>query len=63
MGIVMPMKHGPRVSAIFVFNDVEPLDFCGPFEVFISADKVGGGGLFSVFTAAESSHRYLRETA
>ena len=37
---------------ILLFDDVEVLDFCGPFEVF-SVTKVDGETAFSVVTVAE----------
>lgn len=43
-----------RTVAIFIFDDVEVLDFAGPFEIFGVAGKQGGGeGYFEVFTVAE----------
>lgn len=45
-----------RTVAIFIFDDVEVLDFAGPFEIFGVAGKQGGGeGHFEVFTVAEKS--------
>jgi transcriptional regulator GlxA family with amidase domain len=46
-----------RTVGILVFDDVEILDFCGPFEVFSSADMPGvedreAKRLFKVFTVA-----------
>lgn len=42
--------------AIFLFNEVEVLDFAGPFEVFsITGLRNGGERPFNVFTVAESS--------
>lgn len=39
---------------IFIFDDVEVLDFAGPFEIFGVAGKQGGQpGYFNVFTIAE----------
>ncbi|HEU5369272.1 MAG TPA: hypothetical protein VFU69_12445, partial [Ktedonobacterales bacterium] len=41
---------------ILIFDDVEVLDFCGPFEVFsVAARPVqeAGGDPFTVFTLAE----------
>ena len=38
--------------AILVFDDVEVLDFAGPFEVFAVADELSGHGLFHTFTIA-----------
>ncbi len=51
-------KQLPTVG-ILLFDDVEVLDFCGPFEVLstarlVDADKQGDEhGLFRVFTIAE----------
>ena len=46
-----------RAVGILVFDDVEVLDFCGPFEVFAMAQQGDGGGdasrLFDVITLAE----------
>jgi transcriptional regulator GlxA family with amidase domain len=43
-----------RTVAIFIFDEVEVLDFAGPFEVFGVAGKQDGGeGHFEVFTVAE----------
>ena len=43
-----------RTVAIFIFDDVEVLDFAGPFEIFGVAGKQDGGeGHFEVFTVAE----------
>lgn len=39
-----------RSVGIFVFNDVEVLDFCGPFEVFSVAGRQISPGAFEVFT-------------
>jgi transcriptional regulator GlxA family with amidase domain len=45
-----------RTVAIFIFDEVEVLDFTGPFEIFGVTGKQGGGeGLFEVFTVAEKS--------
>lgn len=43
-----------RNVAIFIFDDVEVLDFTGPLEVFAVADGLQGGETFNVFTVAES---------
>jgi transcriptional regulator GlxA family with amidase domain len=37
---------------ILVFDDVEVLDFAGPFEVFAVADELSGHAAFNVFTVA-----------
>lgn len=41
-----------RSVGIFVFHDVEVLDFCGPFEVFSVAGRQISPGAFEVFTVA-----------
>lgn len=51
------MDQRIRRVGILIFDDVEVLDFCGPFEVFSVARSVGehadGNGLFEVVTIAE----------
>ena len=42
-----------RTLAILLFDDVEVLDFCGPFEVFAVASRFTDPPAFSVFTVAE----------
>ena len=42
-----------RNVAILVFEDVEVLDFCGPFEVFTVANRFTDPPAFHVFTVAE----------
>jgi len=44
-----------RRVAILIFDDVEVLDFAGPFEVFAVADELQGHAVFDVFTLAEGS--------
>ena len=44
-----------RNVAILIFDDVEVLDFCGPFEVFSVAGKRDGSDPFKVYTVAEHS--------
>jgi transcriptional regulator GlxA family with amidase domain len=39
--------------AILLFDDVEVLDFAGPFEVFSVTDELRGYGTFNVYTIAE----------
>jgi transcriptional regulator GlxA family with amidase domain len=39
-----------RTVAILVFDDVEVLDFAGPYEVFNVAGELGDGHPFSVFS-------------
>jgi transcriptional regulator GlxA family with amidase domain len=43
----------PRNLAILVFDDVEVLDFCGPFEVFSVANRLTDPPPFRIFTVAE----------
>jgi transcriptional regulator GlxA family with amidase domain len=40
--------------AILIFDDVEVLDFTGPFEVFAKTDEICGYDTFHTFTFAES---------
>ena len=42
-----------RNVAILVFDDVEVLDFAGPFEVFAVTDELRGHGEFHVYTVSE----------
>jgi transcriptional regulator GlxA family with amidase domain len=45
-----------QTVAIVIFDDVEVLDFCGPFEVFaVTGQRRGGAGDFKVFTVAEKA--------
>ena len=43
-----------RNTAIFIFDQVEVLDFAGPFEVFSVADGLAEKAFFRVFTVAET---------
>ena len=43
-----------RNVAILLFDDVEVLDFAGPFEVFAVTDEVSGFNTFHVITVAAS---------
>ncbi len=42
-----------RNVAIFIFNDVEVLDFAGPFEVFSVTSELNNYEPFDVYTVAE----------
>ncbi len=42
-----------RTVAILLFNEVEVLDFAGPFEVFSLAENTSGDKYFNVITIAE----------
>lgn len=44
-----------RNVAILIFDDVEVLDFCGPFEVFSITGKRDGLDPFNVYTVAEKT--------
>jgi len=44
---------GQRNVAIILFDEVEVLDFAGPFEVFSVCGRRDGSDPFSVFTVAE----------
>jgi len=50
-------QEGILTVGILIFDDVEVLDFCGPFEVFTGTSSVGEPGehrqLFQVVTIAE----------
>src|SRR5205823_12359350 len=44
-----------RALAILIFDDVEVLDFCGPFEVFSVANRFTDPPALSVLTVAEKA--------
>ncbi len=44
-----------RNVAILIFNDVELLDFCGPYEVFSVTGKRDNLNPFNVYTVAEKA--------
>jgi len=44
-----------RTLVILVFDDVEVLDFCGPFEVFSVANRFTNPTAFNVLTVAEKA--------
>ncbi len=48
------MKIRQRNVAVLLFNDVEVLDFAGPFEVFSVTGKRDGSDPFDVYTVAEN---------
>jgi putative intracellular protease/amidase len=50
-----------RKVAIVLFDDIEVLDFAGPFEVFSVCGLRGSGGPpFQVFTVAENKTVFAR---
>ncbi len=49
-----------RTVAILLFNEIEVLDFAGPFEVFGVAGQPGEPKPFHVFTVAERGPVYAR---
>src|SRR5580704_15228782 len=44
-----------RTLAFLLFDDVEVLDFCGPFEVFSVANRFTDPPSFNVMTVAEKA--------
>lgn len=50
----MEVVKKPRNVAIFIYENVEILDFTGPFEVFLVASNKGTD--FNVYTVAEKVH-------
>ncbi len=48
-----------RTLAILIFDDVEVLDFCGPFEVFSVANRFSEPPTFNVLTVAEDARPVL----
>lgn len=42
-----------RNVGILLFDDVEVMDFCGPFEVFSVTNEMNPNNPFNVFTVAE----------
>jgi transcriptional regulator GlxA family with amidase domain len=53
--IAEPPTAARRNVGILIFDDVEVLDFAGPFEVFAVTDELNGGRVFNVFAVAEST--------
>lgn len=51
--------HATRNLAILLFDDVEVLDFCGPFEVFSVAGPFVDPPAFRVYTVAETTKPVL----
>jgi transcriptional regulator GlxA family with amidase domain len=47
--------NASRNVAIFIFDEVEVLDFCGPFEVFSVTGRRDGSNPFNVYTVAKDS--------
>ena len=47
------MNNQQRNVAVFIFDEVEVLDFCGPFEVFSVTGKRNGLNPFNVYVVAE----------
>lgn len=48
------MAHQKRNLAILLFDEVEVLDFAGPFEVFSVTNELNSSNLFNIRTVAES---------
>ena len=53
------MNPLPRNVAILIFDDVEVLDFCGPFEVFAVTGERDNSRPFHVYTVAETDRPVL----
>ena len=51
-----------RNVAILIFDDVEVLDFCGPFEVFSVTGKRDGSNPFNVYTVAARTPTVARNS-
>ena len=49
------MEIAMRNLAILIFDDVEVLDFCGPFEVFSVTNELNDDIQLNVFTVAENA--------
>ena len=45
--------------AIFVYDDIEILDFTGPYEIFSIADELRSGNLFNLFLVSEHKSRLI----
>jgi transcriptional regulator GlxA family with amidase domain len=43
-------------TGIFLFNDIELLDFAGPYEVFSVTSELNDDGLFNVFTITQDGN-------
>ena len=41
---------------ILLFDDIELLDFAGPYEVFAVTDELNNHSLFDVFTLSENGN-------
>jgi transcriptional regulator GlxA family with amidase domain len=48
----MSVNQQTRKVAVFIFDEVEVLDFCGPFEVFSVTGRRDGLNPFDVYTVA-----------
>ena len=51
------MAHHTRSVGIFVFSQVEVMDFAGPYEVFSLADHTTDRNTFKVFLVAQSAEQ------
>ena len=52
-----------RNVAILLFDEIEVLDFAGPFEVFSVSGQREGEGLFNVYTVAQERKPVLARNA
>jgi transcriptional regulator GlxA family with amidase domain len=53
------MTQNTRNVAIFIFDEVEVLDFCGPFEVFSVTGRRDNSNPFNVYTVAQEKRPIL----
>jgi len=51
--ITLDKEHAMKNAGIFIFNDIELMDFAGPFEVFSVANELEKYTLCNTFTFAE----------
>lgn len=57
LSFIMHLKLSKKINVgILIFNEVEVLDFAGPFEVFSIAENNNAQKLFNVFTVAEKKN-------
>lgn len=49
-----PIIYLMKTAGIFIFDNVELLDFAGPYEVFSVANELSGFSLLHTFTVSES---------
>jgi hypothetical protein len=50
-----PEWRGREIVAVLIFNEVEILDFCDPFEVFSVTGKRNNLNPFNIYTVTEKA--------